>query len=265
MGDFPRDDRPRAPSSSTAPSASSSASSSARPACTSPPGTTTPRRSSPATIHPYRGAWLEFEIERSRTATSTSASASPASAGSSLSVLLGRSATSDEAFFDELRAALRLPRGASGPRRRARSPTREDALLEIYSEPAPASRRPTESARQYFENVFFNPKRYDLARVGRYKVNRKLGPEIERDRGHLGHQARAARTDQGTLAHQRDPGGLDLHAAPAPSTWATPRPATAIDDIDHFGNRRIRTRRRADPEPGPRRACPAWSASCASG
>ena len=37
-----------------------------------------------------------------------------------------------------------------------------------------------EAARQYFENAFFNPKRYDLTRVGRYKLNRKLGPEIER-------------------------------------------------------------------------------------
>ena len=34
--------------------------------------------------------------------------------------------------------------------------------------------------RGYFENAFFNPKRYDLTRVGRYKLNRKLGPEIER-------------------------------------------------------------------------------------
>src|SRR3712207_7557362 len=37
-----------------------------------------------------------------------------------------------------------------------------------------------ESARAYFRNAFFEPRRYDLSRVGRYKLNRKLGPEIDR-------------------------------------------------------------------------------------
>src|SRR5207247_7116111 len=60
------------------------------------------------------------------------------------------------------------------------APTREDALVEIYKRARPGEPPALESARAYFENAFFNPKRYDLTRVGRYKLNRKLGPEVER-------------------------------------------------------------------------------------
>ena len=54
----------------------------------------------------------------------------------------------------------------------------EDALLEIYKRARPGEPPSVESARAYFENAFFNSKRYDLTRVGRYKLDRKLGPEI---------------------------------------------------------------------------------------
>src|SRR5439155_12216420 len=63
------------------------------------------------------------------------------------------------------------------------APTREDALLEIYKRARPGEPPSVESARAYFENAFFNPKRYDLTRVGRYKLNRRLGPEIEKNAG----------------------------------------------------------------------------------
>ncbi len=62
------------------------------------------------------------------------------------------------------------------------APNREEALLEIYKRARPGEPLSVEAARQYFESAFFNPKRYDLTRVGRYKLNRKLGPEIDTSR-----------------------------------------------------------------------------------
>jgi len=78
-----------------------------------------------------------------------------------------------------VRPPLRLPE-AQWEKEQNLAPTREEALLEIYKRARPGEPLSVEAARQYFENAFFNPKRYDLTRVGRYKLNRKLGPEIER-------------------------------------------------------------------------------------
>ena len=58
--------------------------------------------------------------------------------------------------------------------------TQDEALVEIYKRARPGEPPTLESARAYFRNAFFEPRRYDLSRVGRYKLNRKLGPEIER-------------------------------------------------------------------------------------
>src|SRR5439155_13756742 len=54
--------------------------------------------------------------------------------------------------------------------------TPEEALEDIYRKLRPGEPPTAESARTLLENLFFNPKRYDLARVGRYKVSKKLGP-----------------------------------------------------------------------------------------
>src|SRR5206468_7272298 len=54
--------------------------------------------------------------------------------------------------------------------------TTEEALDDIYGKLRPGEPPTAESARTLLENLFFNPKRYDLARVGRYKVSKKLGP-----------------------------------------------------------------------------------------
>jgi len=55
--------------------------------------------------------------------------------------------------------------------------TSDEALLDIYRKLRPGEPPTRESAQALLENLFFNPKRYDLAKVGRYKVNRKLGIE----------------------------------------------------------------------------------------
>jgi DNA-directed RNA polymerase subunit beta len=92
----------------------------------------------------------------------------------------------------------------------------------------------------YFENAFFNPKRYDLTRVGRYKLNRKLGPEIDRLSDLFGIEIEKPAPNQSVLSPSEILASatymlhLALHMADGESTYR-------IDDQDHFANRRIRS------------------------
>ena len=58
------------------------------------------------------------------------------------------------------------------------APTQEEALVEIYKRARPGEPPTVESSKAYFRNAFFESRRYDLSRVGRYKLNRKLGEEV---------------------------------------------------------------------------------------
>src|SRR5699024_10875843 len=107
----------------------------------------------------------------------------------------------------------------------------EDALLDIYIKLRPGEPPTKESAQALLENLYFNPKRYDLAKVGRYKINKKLGLDTD--------------YTQGTLTEDDIVETIDylvrLHAGEVEKETAVgPRPIET-DDIDHFGNRRLRT------------------------
>src|SRR5208282_1293661 len=121
-------------------------------------------------------------------------------------------------------------------RERELVPTRDEALLEIYKRARPGEPLSLEAARVYFENAFFNPRRYDLTRVGRYKLNRKLGPEIERISQLL--DIPLERPDEHS-------GVLSPSEILASSTYmlhlANGEPGYRLDDQDHFANRRIRS------------------------
>ena len=78
------------------------------------------------------------------------------------------------------------------------APTQDESLVEIYKRARPGEPPTVESARAYFRNAFFENRRYDLSRVGRYKLNRKLGPEVER-------LARAVRPDRRAARPARTP------------------------------------------------------------
>ena len=56
--------------------------------------------------------------------------------------------------------------------------TQEDALLDIYRKLRPGEPPTVENAKNLLDNFYFNPKRYDLAKVGRYKINKKLGLDL---------------------------------------------------------------------------------------
>ena len=129
---------------------------------------------------------------------------------------LGRRARSSSASATSSRCAR--------PWRRTTPTTQDEALLDIYrklrpGEPADARERPDPAGELYF-----NPKRYDLAKVGRYKVNKKLGLDLPYDQGILTEDDIVATIEYVVRLHA---GRVD--------------PGYEVDDIDHFGNRRLRT------------------------
>ena len=170
-------------------------------------------------IIPARGAWLEFEtdkkdmvgvrIDRKRRQNVTV-----------LLKALGYGSNDDIlALFDGAESiALTLEKDPIE--------TEEDALMDIYRKLRPGEPPTAESARQLLENLFFNSKRYDLARVGRYKVNKKLG--FKNDEETIREHGSVLRKDDilATIRYL-----VELHAG---------NPDYETDDIDHFGNRRIR-------------------------
>ncbi|MBI2343313.1 MAG: DNA-directed RNA polymerase subunit beta [Deltaproteobacteria bacterium] len=98
--------------------------------------------------------------------------------------------------------------------------TTDDAVMEIYRRLRPGDPMTPESARALFENLFFNPERYDLSRVGRLKLNHKFGFDVPLEVGTLRKEDILATVKY--LVDLKDGRGQ-------------------IDDIDHLGNRRVRS------------------------
>jgi DNA-directed RNA polymerase subunit beta len=99
--------------------------------------------------------------------------------------------------------------------------TREEAIIDIYRRLRPGDPPTIETATTVFNNLFFNPERYDLSRVGRLKVNHKLGVDVPLDETTL-------RREDILLAFKYL---VDLKNGD---------PDKRVDDIDHLGNRRVR-------------------------
>jgi DNA-directed RNA polymerase subunit beta len=106
--------------------------------------------------------------------------------------------------------------------------TTEEALVEIYKRLRPGEPPAIESAKTLLENLFFNPQRYDLARVGRYKVNKKLELNIPLKTTVL--------TKDDILATVQY-----LVALMDARLFRNRFSYIEVDDIDHFGNRRVRS------------------------
>ena len=214
------------------------------------------------TIHPYRGEWIELDIEAKPGKDVTAGCRVARKRRLSLFVLLRALGLRRRGLPRPLRPPLRLPRGPVGEGAQPGA-AQEEALLEIYKRARPGEPLSAEAARVYFENAFFNPKRYDLTRVGRYKLNRKLGPEIDRRRDLFGIEIEKPAPGQTRAEPLGDPGLGHLHAAPGPAHGRRRvdlphrRPGPLRQPPHPLG-------RRADPEPGARRACAAWSGSSAS-
>ncbi|HVB00189.1 MAG TPA: DNA-directed RNA polymerase subunit beta, partial [Acidimicrobiales bacterium] len=187
------------------------------------------------TIHPYRGEWIEFDVENKPNRDVTAGTRVARKRRLSLFVLLRALGYDEDGFLERFVRHFDFLTG-QWEKEKDLITTREDALLEIYKRARPGEPLSLESARAYFENAFFNPRRYDLTRVGRYKLNRKLGPEIEKMSKILGVELERPDEHQGVLS----PSEI-LASATYMLHLANGEPGYRLDDQDHFANRRIRS------------------------
>ena len=166
-----------------------------------------------STIIPNRGAWLEFEtdannllfvrIDRTRKLPAT--------------VLLralgmGTNANILENYDNNKNVQNTLEKDSTA--------SEAEALVEIYKRLRPGEPPAVDSARNLLNSLFFDSRRYDLARVGRYKLNKKLGLEIPEETRHI-------TRDDIFKVFEYLLGLIDGEGL--------------IDDIDHLGNRRLRS------------------------
>jgi DNA-directed RNA polymerase subunit beta len=190
------------------------------------------------TIHPYRGEWIEFDVEAKPGKDVTAGTRVARKRRLSLFVLIRALGFGEEEYPGFLENFVRHFDFLEGQWEKDRdlAPTREESLVEIYKRARPGEPPSPESARAYFENAFFNPKRYDLTRVGRYKLNRKLGPEVEKISSLFKIDLVRPEPDQGVLAQSEM-----LAATTYLLHLANGEPGYRLDDQDHFANRRIRS------------------------
>ncbi len=176
-----------------------------------------------AKIIPSRGAWLEFEIDK-RDMVGVRLDRKRKQNVTVLLKALGWSeAQILEEFgeFESIRLTLEKDH-TSG---------QDDALLDIYRKLRPGEPPTREAAQTLLTNYYFNPKRYDLAKVGRYKINKKLGQDEPFDAQTLTIDDIVAAIRYIVLLHD----GRQTMQSPRGDVVVEP------DDIDHFGNRRLRT------------------------
>jgi DNA-directed RNA polymerase subunit beta len=171
---------------------------------------------------PSRGAWLEFEVDK----RDTVGVRIDRKRRQGVTVLLKALGWDDakilERFgeYESMRTTLEKDHIAG----------QDEALLDIYRKLRPGEPPTRESAQTLLDNLFFNPKRYDLAKVGRYKLNKKLGLNLPTDAGTLTEDDIVATIEYVVKLHQA--GGV---------SFVEDDTVYEVDDIDHFGNRRLRT------------------------
>ena len=178
-------------------------------------------------VIPSRGAWLEFEIDK-RDMVGVRVDRKRKQSVTVLLKALGLSeADILEQFgeFESMRQTLEKDHTTG----------QDDALLDIYRKLRPGEPPTREAAQNLLDNLYFNPKRYDLAKVGRYKINKKLGLEQPLSASVLNLDDIVAtikllvtlHAGNATMPGTRDGKPYDVRVE--------------VDDIDHFGNRRLRT------------------------
>ena len=213
-----------------------------------------------AKIIPSRGAWLEFDVDKKDT----------------VGVRIDRKRRQNVTVFlkalgfdaGELLKLFGNAQSIQNTLEKDHFETQEEALEDIYRKLRPGEPPTAESAKTLLENLFFNPKRYDVARVGRHKVDKKLGAA----EGLLLKQLRAHHKSLGELDNpdkkaweqnryrvfstmqKEEAAGQGAPKYKAVLTFEDILKTVAYlvnlhagqegydpDDIDHFGNRRIRS------------------------
>ncbi len=170
------------------------------------------RRTYNASLIPNRGAWLKFETDKNDLVWVRIDKTRKLSA----QVLLKALGLSDGEIFD----ALRHPEYFQKTIEKEGQFSEEEALMELYRKLRPGEPPTVSGGQQLLDSRFFDPKRYDLGRVGRYKLNKKLRLNVP--------EATRVLTPQDILAAIDYLINLEFDIG-------------MVDDIDHLGNRRVRS------------------------
>jgi DNA-directed RNA polymerase subunit beta len=168
---------------------------------------------------PSRGAWLEFEIDKKDTVGVRLDRKRKQSVTVFLKALgwTSEKIAAEFAEFESMRLTLE----------KDHVQTEDEALLDIYRKLRPGEPPARDAAKALLDNYYFNPKRYDLAKVGRYKINKKLGLALPFDAQILQIEDIVTAIKYVCALHE---GRTEWNGLPVET-----------DDIDHFGNRRLRT------------------------
>ncbi|MFQ5516398.1 MAG: DNA-directed RNA polymerase subunit beta, partial [Acidimicrobiia bacterium] len=176
-----------------------------------------------AKVIPGRGAWLEFDIDKKDT-LGVRVDRKRRQYVSTFLRALGFAEDNDKvlAMFDGSQVLANTVE-------KDPAEDNQEALLDFYRKLRPGELTTVDSAKNLIESLFYNPKRYDLTRVGRYKLDQKFG----RNPVSLGRY----RSDQHGLLTREDIMATLNYLL---GLWQG-TPGHRLDDIDHFGNRRVRT------------------------
>jgi len=176
-----------------------------------------------AKVIPSRGAWLEFEVDK-KDLVGVRLDRKRKQSATVLLKALGLTADQIAIKFAKYPTILDTLAKDSVQ-------TQEEALVDLYRKMRPGEPPTIEGGRNLLNNYYFNAKRYDLAKVGRYKVGRKLGSQLP--------------LQQNTLTVDDICDTVEyiaaLHAGVTELNKTRGKTVVEIDDIDHFGNRRLRT------------------------
>jgi DNA-directed RNA polymerase subunit beta len=200
------------------------------------------------TIHPYRGEWIEFDVEQKPGKDVTAGTRVARKRRLSIFMLMRALGYGEDRCPGFMEAFVRHFDFLEGQWEKDRevATTREEALVEIYKRARPGEPPSVESARAYFDNAFFQSRRYDLSRVGRYKLDKKLRNEIER-LGELFPMLNGADEDGLPFLDRPEQGQPVLSRCEVLAACSyllhlvNAEPGYRLDDQDHFANRRIRS------------------------
>ena len=209
------------------------------------------------TVHPYRGEWLEFDVEQKPGKDVTAGTRVARKRRMGIFTLLRALGYDEEhapGFLERFVAHFDFLEGQWEKERHV-APAQNEALVEIYKRARPGEPPTVESAKAYFRNAFFEGRRYDLSRVGRYKLDRKLGGEVAKldelfgpGTIELGSYFKTDSEDPNKRNIASDPDDADVlrpnEVVAAVSYMlhlVKQEPGYRLDDQDHFANRRIRS------------------------
>ncbi len=175
------------------------------------------RRTYNASVIPNRGAWLKFETDKNNLLYVRVDKTRKINAH----VLMRAMGLSDNDVVDKLRHPEFYKQSIDAANDEGIN-SEDQALLELYKKLRPGEPPSVSGGQQLLHSRFFDPKRYDLGRVGRYKINKKLRLTVPNNVRTLTHEDVLSTIDY-LINLELDIGGASL------------------DDIDHLGNRRVRS------------------------